>query len=143
MNDLLPVVYAGHDIRASAREVPLFLSGCPPPTLSLHTQVGSNDFIIPVRAVITGGGYDEERFQLLYQACLKACGSAANLPVPFFRTNNELTDQLAREGKGHEHSSAEYPKAVTERLKSKLRAAGIAPGMQEEEFGLTGEVYFF
>lgn len=48
---------------------------------------------------------------------MEACGSKENLPVPFFRTSNELTDRLAAEGKGPAHSSPEYFKAITERLK--------------------------
>ncbi|PWY94554.1 hypothetical protein BO94DRAFT_609942 [Aspergillus sclerotioniger CBS 115572] len=126
---LLPeynVVYAGHNLSAAEREVPLILSGSPPPPSKLHTQIGSNDFTDPPRAVITGGGYNEERFQALYQACTAAKNGVP--PVPFFRTDNGLTDRLAATGEGPAHASAEYPAAVTRRLKEKLREAGVGEG---------------
>ncbi|PYI35082.1 hypothetical protein BP00DRAFT_363861, partial [Aspergillus indologenus CBS 114.80] len=89
------VVYAGHSLPAAEQEVPLILAGKAPPASALHTQVGPNDFTIAPRAVITGGGYSEDRFQTLYQACANASGV---LPVPFLRTDNHLTDQLAATG---------------------------------------------
>jgi hypothetical protein len=36
-----------------------------------------------------------------------------NLPVPFFRTSNELTDRLAAQEKVLAHSSSKYPEAIT------------------------------
>ncbi|OOG00548.1 hypothetical protein ASPCADRAFT_502844 [Aspergillus carbonarius ITEM 5010] len=138
---LLPeynVVYAGHNLSAAEREVPLILAGSPPSASTLHTQVGSNDFTDPPRAVITGGGWNEERFQALYRACEEATNGA--LPVPFFRTDNALTDRLAATGEGPAHSSPEYPAAVTQRLKDKLREAGVGAG---EEKGNAGGVFWF
>lgn len=139
----LPVIYAGYNPTHTAHEVPLIISGNPPHPSSLHTQLSSNDFTIPPRAIITGGGYSNELFQELYQNCIQACGSQKDLPVPFFRTSNEITDRLAVEGKGPAHSSREYPAAVTERLKRKLREVGIAPGMKGDGGGGKGEVFFF
>lgn len=74
---------------------------------------------------------------------MEACGSKENLPVPFFRTSNELTDRLAAEGKGPAHSSPEYFKAITERLKSRLMGAGIAPGIPTQVLENRGEIFFF
>ncbi|PYI08110.1 hypothetical protein BO78DRAFT_395979 [Aspergillus sclerotiicarbonarius CBS 121057] len=132
------VVYAGHNLSDAEREVPLVLAGCSPPPATLHTQVGSNDFTIPPRAVITGGGYSEGRFQALYQACAKAGGA---ITVPFFRTDNQLTDQLAAMGQGPAHASPEYPAAVTARLKAKLREVGVAP--ETNPSGTAGKTYWF
>ncbi|PYH81347.1 hypothetical protein BO82DRAFT_432687 [Aspergillus uvarum CBS 121591] len=134
------VVYAGHNLPAAEQEVPLILAGKAPPASALHTQVGPNDFTIAPRAVITGGGYSEDRFQTLYQACANASGV---LSVPFFRTDNHLTDQLAATGKGPAHSSSEYPAAVTARLKAKLREVGVAPGTTENPGSIAGKTYWF
>ncbi|KAJ5379810.1 uncharacterized protein N7496_002238 [Penicillium cataractarum] len=126
---LLPeynVIYAGYNPIHSKREVPLIISGNPPAYDSLHMKLASNDFTSPARAIVTGGGYSEEGFQELYQACVKACGSRENLSVPFFRASNEITDRLADQGMGPAHSSVEYPDAITERLKRRLKEVGIA-----------------
>ncbi|KAF9629178.1 hypothetical protein BFW01_g10381 [Lasiodiplodia theobromae] len=136
------VVYAGHDIAAATKEVPKIISGSSPPSTSLYTQIGSNDFTVLPRAVITGGGYNEEAFQTLFQACAEACGSEVALPVPFFRTDNALTDQLAAEGKGPAHSSPEYPKAMTNRLKARLREVGVGSGVLERPEN-RGKSFFF
>ncbi|KAJ5905094.1 uncharacterized protein N7473_002010 [Penicillium subrubescens] len=109
--------YNGYNITKSAQEVPLIISGHPPHPSSLHTQLSSNDFTIPPRAIITGGVYSDELFQEFYHSCVKACGSKEVLPVPFFRTSDEIADRLSVERKGPAHSSREYPAAVTERLK--------------------------
>jgi hypothetical protein len=87
--------------------------------------------------------YSDELFQELYHSCVKACGSKEVLPVPFFRTSDEIADRLSVERKGPAHSSREYPAAVTERLKRKLREVGIAPGMKGDVVGGKGEVFFF
>jgi hypothetical protein len=63
--------------------------------------------------------------------------------VPFFRTSNEITDRLAAEGKGPAHSSRDYPDAVTERLKRKLKEVGVAPGAKGDGAGGNGRVFFF
>lgn len=136
------VVYGGHDFDCAAKEVPQIISGSPPPASSLHTQVGSNDFTVFPRAVITGGGYSDEAFQTLYQACEKACGGQENLPVPFFRVDNALTDKLEAEGKGPTRGSPEYSKFIAQRLKDKLREAGVGAGVQERPEN-KGKLFFF
>ncbi|KAK7701595.1 hypothetical protein SLS57_011680 [Botryosphaeria dothidea] len=118
------------------------ISGSPPAAASLHTDVGSNDFTVPPRAVIAGGGYNDEAFETLYQGCVQACGSEANLPVPFFRVSNAITSRLEAEGKGPKIRTPEYPKAVANRLKDKLKEAGIGPGISEEP-GNKGKTFFF
>lgn len=134
-----PVVYAGYNLAATANEVPQILSRSTPPSTSLHTQVGSNDFQIFPRAVIIGGGYSEEAFQTLFRACADACGSEAALPVPFFRVDNSITKRLAAEGKGPAPPSPEYSRAIAERLKERLREVGVG----EERTGNRGKQFFF
>jgi hypothetical protein len=140
----LPVVYFGHNIPAVKKEVPLILSGSSPDKATLHTQIGSNDFNTPPYAVVTGGGYDDAAFDGLYDACAEACGSPAKLPVPFLRTSNEITARLAAEGKGPvDHVSPDYASAVVERLKEKLKAIGIAPGLEIDRSKNRGERFLF
>jgi hypothetical protein len=100
-------------VLSNKHDVPLIISGYPPSPSSLHTQLDCNDFAAPPRAIITGGGYSDEAFHELYQSCVEACGSMENLPVPFFRTSNELTDRLAAQEKVLAHSSSKYPEAIT------------------------------
>ncbi|KKY27168.1 hypothetical protein UCDDS831_g00915 [Diplodia seriata] len=103
-SNMLPeydVVYAGHSLPSSLHEVPLILAGTPPPAASLHTQLGSNDFSSFPRAVVTGGGYSDDEFSDLFNACVAACGGKeSDLPVPFFRIDNAITKRLAKEGRG-------------------------------------------
>jgi hypothetical protein len=82
-------------------------------------------------------------FQELYQDCIKACGSKEDIPVPFFRASREITTRLAAEGNGPVPSSSEYPAAITERLKNKLKEAGIGPGIEGHGTGSNGEISFF
>ncbi|OJD29687.1 programmed cell death 6-interacting protein isoform x1 [Diplodia corticola] len=113
-SNMLPefnVIYAGFDLAASAKEVPQILSGSPPPSASLHTQVGSNDFQLAPRAVVTGGGYSDEAFQTLFQACVGACGSESALPVPFFRVDNAITSRLKNDYHNHDTHHRYFPSA--------------------------------
>lgn len=83
-----------------------------------------------------GGGYDDNAYGALRQACIEACGgSAKNLGVAFFRADNELTERLVREGKGPEKRTKDYPAAITKRLKDKLREVGVADGLKEADVG--------
>lgn len=117
-------------------ELPLILSGKPPQPSSLHTQVASNDLSRHPVAVVVGGGYDDNAYGALRQACIEACGgSAKNLGVAFFRADNELTERLVREGKGPEKRTKDYPAAITKRLKDKLREVGVADGLKEADVG--------
>jgi hypothetical protein len=56
------VIYACYNITHTKREIPLIISGHPPHPSSLHTQLSTNNFTIPPRAIITGGGYSDELF---------------------------------------------------------------------------------
>ncbi|KAH7012372.1 hypothetical protein B0J12DRAFT_690277 [Macrophomina phaseolina] len=136
------VVYAGYDLPATAREVPQILLGNPPATASLHTDVGSNDFTVPPRAIIIGAPYSDEDFQTLYQGCVEAFGSEANLPVPFFRVDKSLSAKLVAEGKSPKIGTPEYPQAIVNRMKEKLREAGIGSGLIEQSDS-KGKILFF
>ena len=144
-HNIFSAVYSGHSLPAALEELPLILSGKPPPSSSLHTRIGSNSFDKPPVALIVGGGYDDEKFGALYDACLKACGeSKKNLGVPFFRVSNEITKKLEEEGKGPKIGGPGYPEAIAQRLKDRLAGLGIKAGMEggvKEE--VVGEVFFF
>jgi hypothetical protein len=71
---------------------------------------------------------------------VKECGSKEKLPVPFFRTSNELMDRVAAEGMDPAHSSSEYFKTITERLKSRLMEA---PGISAQALEDHGEIFLF
>lgn len=63
--------------------------------------------------------------------------------MPFFRASNEITDRLAAEGKGPAHASSEYPAAITERLKNRLKEVGIGLGIEGRGTGRNGGIFFF
>lgn len=142
---LYPVVYSGFDLPPTLEEVPRILSGHPPASSSLHTHVASKTFDQPILAVIVGGGYTDEDFNALYDASLKACGgSKADLGVVFVRADKALTEKLIAEGKGPKRYTPEYPIAMMQRLKGKLREVGISTGMEgglkEED---KGKLYWY
>lgn len=92
-------------------------------------------------AIVVGGGYDDNAYNALRQACIDACGgSARNLGVAFFRADNELTDRLVKEGKGPEKRTKDYPAAITKRLKDKLKEVGVADGLKQE---YVGELFWY
>ncbi|KAF2012004.1 hypothetical protein BU24DRAFT_425827 [Aaosphaeria arxii CBS 175.79] len=133
--NLLPeydAVYASHDLASAQREIPLIISGTLPSSPSLHSQLGSNDFTKPPRAIILGGAWSDQAFQDLKDACAQACDSRDKVPVPFFRADNKLTQQLWAEKKGPAQTSHDYAEAIASRLKAKLREVGIAPDIQED-----------
>ena len=139
---LITVLYSGFDLDATLHEVPLILSGKPPAEASLHTQIGSHNFDRRTLAVTTGGGYDDEKFQKLYDACLQACGgSKSDLHVVFFKTDTQLTAKLIEEGKHPTDEQPLYAAYVTDRLKNGLRNAGVADGKVKSD--LQGEVVLF
>ena len=112
-------------------ELPSLLAGKATDTSSLHTQIGSNDFSRRPVAIVIGGGYDDESYDKLLDACGKACGgSRKEIGTVFLRADNNLTDRLVAEGKGPAKKTPEYSAAITKRLKDKLAELGIAPGMQ-------------
>ena len=125
------VLYSSFDLPATLQEVPLILSGNPPPADTLHTQIGANDFTNPPVAVVVGGGYNDEAYTALYSAILNACGaSKKDIGVVFFRASNEITEDLVKEGKHAPRGSREYPVGILMRLKSKLRELGIAADVE-------------
>ncbi|KAF4544361.1 Programmed cell death 6-interacting protein isoform x1 [Lasiodiplodia theobromae] len=153
-SNMLPefdVVYAGFDLPATLTEVPQILSNrtSPPPSSTLHTQLGSNDFTTNgfPRAVVAGGGYTDEAFNKLFQACVQACGGGGSdedaklLPVPFFRVDNGITSRLVAEGKMPATGTPEYPAAIAGRLKERLREVGVVEGEGERRNG--GSVFMF
>ncbi|KAL1640202.1 hypothetical protein SLS58_007153 [Diplodia intermedia] len=149
-SNMLPeydVVYAGHDLPSTLHEVPLILAGTPPPGASLHTQLGSNDFLTsPPRAVVAGGGYGDDAFRALFAACVAACGgNESDLPVPFFRVDNDVTARLAAEGRGPPlpefgkgpaaaavPGREEYSRAIAGRLKGRIGEV-VGEGVGEGE----------
>lgn len=130
------VVYAGFSLPDILEEVPQILARKPPAESSLHTQVASNSFDRPPVAIVIGGGFDDDTLKTLYDASVKACGgSKKDLGVAFFRADNQLTDRLVAEGKGPAKRTADYPAAVTKRLKSKLVEVGVQNGLKENDVG--------
>lgn len=129
------VIYAGFSLPETLDEVPQILAGRPPPAASLHTQIASNSFDRCPLAIAVGGGYNDTAFDALRKACIEACGSEEALGIAFFRTDRQLTERLFAEGKGPGRKSAEYPKAITKRLKDKLAEVGVAQGLQKEDVG--------
>lgn len=70
------------------------------------------------------------------------CGSKADLPVPFLRASNEITDRLAGEGRGPAHSSVEYADAITERLKRRLKEVGVWGRTRGDEAANRGGIFW-
>ena len=62
--------------------------------------------------------------------------------MPFFRVSNETVSRLAAEGKGPAQLPSEYSTAITERLKDKLKEAGIGPGTEGHGTRINGEISF-
>ena len=136
------VIYAAFLLPETLEELPQILAGTPPAAESLHTLVASNSFERRPVGIVIGGGYDDEAYKMLYDACVKACGgSKKDLGVAFFRADNQLTDRLVAEGKGPEKRTKDYPAAITKRLKDKLRETGVASGKVKESD--IGELFYY
>ncbi|KAL0253259.1 hypothetical protein SLS55_010231 [Diplodia seriata] len=105
----------------------------------------NNTFTPPPRAVVTGGGYSDDAFSDLFNACVAACGGKeSDLPVPFFRVDNTITERLAKEGSGPPLPDIGgkvpgvveregYAKAIAGRLKERIR--GVEEGGEGKEGG--------
>ena len=108
----------------------------------LHTSVASNSFANPILAVVVGGGYSDEEFDALYKASLEACGGTKeSLGAIFVRASAAITEKLVAEGKGPKRYTPEYPVAVAQRLRDKLREVGIVPGAESVKKGIEGEIF--
>jgi hypothetical protein len=129
------VVYAGFSLPETLEGVPLILAGQAPSASSLHTHVGSNTIDRRPVAVAVGGGYSDDDYKKLRDACIKACGSKRPLGAAFFRADNAITDRLFAEGKGPQKRTDGYAAAITERWKAKLAEVGVENGLQQEDIG--------
>lgn len=130
------VIYAAFSLPETFDELPQILADNPPAASALHTQVASNSFERRPVGIVIGGGYDDEAYGKLYNACLQACGDEKKkLGVAFFRADNELTDRLFSEGKGPQKRTEGYPAAITKRLKDKLAEVGVSRGLSDDDVG--------
>ena len=59
------------------------------------------------------------------------------------RASVAITEKLVAEGKGPKRSTPEYPAAVAQRLRNKLREVGIAPGVENVKKGIEGEIVLY
>lgn len=142
------VLYSGFRLPSTLQEVPLILSGNPPPPQAFHTQVGPNKFDVQPLAVAIGGGYDDGAFEKLYSACISTVGGKERLGVVFLRADNELTEKLFAEGKGPVKYGDGYGTSMMRRLKAKLAEIGLKTDARLEEIKdvsskMTGEIVWF
>ena len=138
------VLYSGYSLPETLHELPLILSGKVPTPETLHSQIGPNDFTTrnPV-AVSIGGGYSDDDFKKLFDACSEACGG--HLPVVFLRADKELTKKLVAEGKGPTRDKPEYSAFVANRLKNRLQEIGIKANVEDGDVRseMLGQVFMY
>ena len=128
----IPVIHTILTPTQGATEIPLLLQGLPRPAPPAGSEpsIGSGNYSSqrPIIAVVTGGGYDDAAFKLMYEA---AKGKGRD--VPWLRCDMSVpTPPLG----------PEYGKHMVERVKAALGKLGEEGRLDGEWVGMGGVVMF-
>ncbi|KFZ09542.1 hypothetical protein V502_08685 [Pseudogymnoascus sp. VKM F-4520 (FW-2644)] len=93
---------------AGAKDIPLLLSGQTPPVAD-EPNVGTGNFSKKADAIITGGAYDDEKFNKMRDACAELPGNGG---IPWLRPNMSTPTPPI---------GLAYGKAMVERCKTCLK----------------------
>jgi hypothetical protein len=112
-------------------EIPLLLSG--QPLTNPSSNPGSGNYSKPPVAVVAGGGYSDEEFNQIRDACKDVAGLKI---VPWVRADlSKMSEMPPRE------DLSAYGRATAVRVKKRLQELELAEGEEKEEWKT--KLYYF